>query len=499
MRPGEHAALETRTSGRSKARAAAVLAALVAACGPWRPPPDVRRAWAPEALAPPRADASWQPHQPAAALRPPPEAWPEALPVQPDEERVYDLPALIDVALRNNPDTRAAWEAARRAAAAYGRSLAPYYPTVRVEAGATPVKRYLEAVPKAPLTVHLHAFEPDLALTYTLLDFGRTAQAAERARQQLLAANFGFNRRLQEVVFAVQRAFYRLDAARGLETAAARNLELARTVLAASEQRLVVGLATRPDVLLARQLEAQAQYDVENAVVAVKNGEADLALALGIRADHPLRIAPLPEEAPSALDDAVESVIAEALRDRPDLAARAAELRAAEAQVAKARADFLPTVGLRGSYGQQIWNYAAAGASNLRADEPTYDTLFTLDWPLFTGFERLNALREAEHASAAARAALAASELDAVAQVWRSYHDYRAAVRKVAFAAALLAASQDAYASTLETYKVGLSDIVELLTATRDLATARYTAVLSRAEMLTTAAAIAYSAGAVRP
>jgi outer membrane protein TolC len=212
-----------------------------------------------------------------------------------------------------------------------------------------------------------------------------------------------------------------------------------------------------------------------------------------------LHIEPLAEQAPSQLDGAVDTVIADSLRDRPDLAAKAAELRAAEAQVAKARADFLPTVGFRGAYGQQIWNYEAAGKSNLRANEPTYDTLFTFDWPLFTGFERRNALHEAEHASAAARAELAAREIDAVAEVWRSYHDYRAAVRKVDFAAALLVASQEAYDSTLQTYRVGLSDIVELLTATRDLATARYTVVLSRAEMLTTAARVAYDAGAVKP
>jgi outer membrane protein TolC len=495
------ATLETRTLGRSKARAAAaaLVAALLAACGVWKAPPDVRDAWAPEKLAPPQADKSWQPSEPAAALQPPPDAWQDALQVLPDEVQVYDLPAVIDLALRNNPDTRAAWESARRAASAYGRSLAPYYPTVRAEAALTPVHRYLEEVPNAPLTIHLHAVEPDIALTYTLLDFGRSAQSAELARQQLLAANFLFNRRLQDVVFDVQRAYYRLDAARGLKEAAERNLELARTVLAASEQRLAVGLATKPEMLLARQLEAQARYDLENAVVAVKNGEADLAVTLGVRADRPLRIEPLAEQTPTQLDGAVESVIADALRDRPDLAARAAELRAAEAQVAKARADFLPTFGFRGAYGQQIWSYDAANMTNLRANEPSYDTRFTFDWALFTGFERRNAMLEAEHATAAARAELAASEVDAIAEVWRSYHDYRAAVRKVDFAAALLAASQDAYASTLQTYKVGLSDIVELLTASRDLATARYTVVLSRAEMLTTAAAVAYSAGAVKP
>ena len=495
------ATLETRTLGRSKARVAllAVATLLAGACQSWRPPPDLRDAWAPDALAPPQVDRSWQPAEPAEALRAPADAWQEEAAVVPDAAQTYDLPALIDVALRDNPDTRASWESARRAAAEYGRSLAPYYPQVGVAADGTPVKRNLEAVPNAPLTVHLHSFEPNIALTWTLLDFGRRAQSAERARQQLVAANFAFNRRLQDVVFDVQRAYYQLDAAQGLERAAERNLELARTVLASAEQRLAAGLATKPEMLLARQVEARAQYDLENARVAVKNAEADLAVALGVPADRPPRIEPLAAQTPSQLDGAVEAVIADALRDRPDLAAKAAELRAAEAQVAKARADFLPTVGFLGSYGQQIWDYRAASMSGLNANEPTYDTRFTLTWPLFTGFERDNALRAAERAHAAARADLAKSEIDAIAQVWRSYHDYRAAVRKVEFADALLKASQDAYEGTSQTYRVGLSDIVELLTAERDLANARYTVVLSRAELLTTAAAIAHAAGAVRP
>jgi len=419
--------------------------------------------------------------------------------VLPDAEQTYDLPNLIDVALRDNPDTRTAWESARRAAAEYGRALAPYYPTLSAGATLTPIRRFQEEVENDPLTIHLQAFEPGIALTYTLLDFGRSAQSAERARQQLVAANFAFNRRLQEVVFGVQRAYYRLDAAHGLERAAESNLALAHSVLAAAEQRLAVGLATKPEALLARQVEARARYELENARVAVKNAEADLAVALGLPADRPLHIESLAEQTPVALDGAVESVIADALRDRPDLAARAAELRAAEARVAEARAAFLPTVGFRGAYGQQIWEYDAAGMTGLRANEPTYDTRFTIEWELFTGFERRNALRAAEAANAAARAELAATQVDAIAEVWRSYHDYRAAVRKVEFADALLAASDDAYEGTLATYKVGLSDIVELLTAERDLANARYTVVLSRAELLTTAAEVAYAAGAVRP
>jgi outer membrane protein TolC len=476
----------------------ALFAACALGCSAWRVPPDPRPAWNPERLAPAAADRTWNPPEPAATYRASPDAWRDGVSVVPVSDTTYDLPAVVDMALQNNPDTRVAWEAARAAAGRYGRSLAPFYPTVAAAANIEPVSRFLEPTEPGPLTIHRSRYEPRITLTYTLLDFGRRAQSAELARQRLLAANFAFNRRLQDVVFDAERAFYLLDAAYGLEKAAERNLELARTVLAAAEQRLNVGLATRPEMLLAKQVEVRAVYELENAKVAVKNAEAELALTLGIAANRPLTIESLQDQArPKDLDSAVDSLIDTALEQRPDLAARVAELRAADASLAAAKADFFPTVGFRGYYGEGFWNYVAGDSPRFFSNTPQYATIFSFNWDLFTGFDRLNAVREAEANSRAARAQLAATELDAIADVWRAYYDYRAAVRKLDFAEALLAASQEAYDATQKTYDVGLSDIVELLTAERDLATARYTLVQSRAELLTTAARVAYAAGAM--
>lgn len=503
---------KTRSSDASKAAIPApasrrrLIALLVltlagaAACGTQRPPPNVLQAADPGELAPLAPDRSWTPPEPVAALRASPEAWQSGERVLPEAGQVYDLPSLIDVALRDNPETRVAWEAARGAAARYGRSLAPFYPEVGFEADVSPNARFLKESDTGTLTIHQDSYEPRVGLTYTLLDFGRRAQSAEVARQRLLAANFGFNRRLQDVVFDVQRAYYRLDAAQSLERAAQHNLDLARTVLEAADRRLAVGLATRPELLLARQVEARAVYDLENAHVGVKNAEAELALTLGIPANRPVAIESMQAQAPPAdISVAVDSLIDDALAQRPDLAANVAALRAADAAVARAKTDFFPTVGFRGYYGESIWDYTLTGGSRrFHSAEPTYATVFSLDWKLFTGFDRANAVREAEADSRAARAELAASELDTIAEVWRAYYDYRAAVRKLDFADALLAASQEAYDANLKTYQVGLSDIVELLTAERDLANARYTVVLSRAELLITAARVAYAAGAMQ-
>src|SRR5580658_5150350 len=65
--------------------------------------------------APPRPDKPW-PIPDRGVER----AVSESLMRAPIAPHTYDLPALIDLAERSNPDTRAAWEAARAAAAAVG-------------------------------------------------------------------------------------------------------------------------------------------------------------------------------------------------------------------------------------------------------------------------------------------------------------------------------------------------------------------------------------------
>ena len=50
--------------------------------------------------------------------------------------KIYNLAELIDIAERNNPETRVAWERARQAAAAVGLSESAYYPFLAASAAA---------------------------------------------------------------------------------------------------------------------------------------------------------------------------------------------------------------------------------------------------------------------------------------------------------------------------------------------------------------------------
>ncbi len=248
----------------------------------------------------------------------------------------YDLPALIDIALSNNPDTRLTWYQARAAADAYGVSRAPYYPVVSTDTTAAYSRRIFE-LPGQDGVLKQWRVTPIVELTYTLLDFGRRDAGAAAARAQLAAANFSFNRKLQDVVFATQRSFYAIGAAKAAVQAAEQNVELAKTDDEAVSRRVDLGLATQPELLLSRQRVAQSQYDLASARLLVREAQASMAVALGVAANTALDVPSLDSlPIPAGLGGEVDQLIETAVRQRPDLAAQVATLDARRAQVERA-------------------------------------------------------------------------------------------------------------------------------------------------------------------
>lgn len=412
--------------------------------------------------------------------------------------QAYELPALVDVALQNNPTTRRTWSMARVAAARFGAAQAPYYPQVALDSE-NGYQRTIIQLPGTYGVLKQWQADPLLSMSWTLLDFGRRESSSESARQQLFASNLIFNRSIQDVVFNTESAFYALDASQSGVLAAEQNLKLAETDFDAVHQRVDLGLATQPELLLAKETVAQSRFDLVNAQLLVHDAEAQMAVALGVPADPPVKIAGLESQPiPQELNHSVEDLIAEARRQRPDLAARVASVHASEADIRRARAEFLPVVGLSAGYGENLWNFTLQIPPTVQVGQPQYSALLTFKWDLFTGFRRLNELRAAERADDVARADLRSAAIDITAEMWRTYFELESSRSKYAYAQSLMAATQESYDANLETYRQGLSTIVELLTAERDLANARYTLIASKAQLLTSYAAVIHAAGAVQ-
>lgn len=233
---------------------------------------------------------------------------------------VYSLAELIDIAEQNNPETRVSWEQAKENAAQLGIARSALYPTLAAMASAS-ANRYSLFFGKF-YREDVELFPATLNLSYTLVDFGARATRIDAAEANLLAADLVFNDTHRKVVFDVTQAYYQLLDAKGHEAAAEATLSDAGTLQAALEDRLSRGLATLPDVLEARAVTAQAEYELASVQGQETVSRAILASVLGIDGRSSFDIEDISANVPaSVLDEPVQNLVQLAFAQRPDLLA----------------------------------------------------------------------------------------------------------------------------------------------------------------------------------
>ena len=479
---------------------------LLAACSVWRAP-DQNGGDLPKRLrtqVAPGPTAAWRApdlREYSNALKPT-----QRPPIDPD--RQYDLLELIDVAQRVNPETRVAWERARQAAIAVGLVESEYFPMLTLAAWGgyqtLPLPAPQNLVPEGFFRIDVAHLVPGLGLKWLLLDFGRRGSTMDVAKERLLAANLGFNRRHQDLAFRVQRAFYALTSVRARIAVAQSALDAARAVQGAAESWYAQGLETVPEVLLARQQAVQAEFDLED--VAAKERDAQVALAgsIGILPTTPLQVVDFSSLAlPPALQDSVERVIDRALEQRPDLIAKVAVVREKEAAVRRARADYFPTLSLGADVGGELarFRYDVGGTTGIWSNigQITYGAELRLEWQLFEGGARERKVELAEAERRAAEQEVAAARDRAINEVWKAYTDVRLGFRRLDVASALVKASESSYEAILRSYRLGLGTLVDLLAARRELSRARFQDVETKVQLLDASVTLAFSTGEAAP
>jgi outer membrane protein TolC len=339
-----------------------------------------------------------------------------------------------------------------------------------------------------------------LNLRWLLLDFGRRGNALDAAKERLVSANLAFNRKHQEIVFHVQSAFLGLTSLQRKIAVAQSALDAARSVREAAEGQLQTGLATLPEVSLARQQEAQAAFDLEDALARERDAQVTLAESIGITPTTAIQVtefSALP--APAALADSVDKVIDRALEKRPDLIAKVAAVRAKEADVRRARAAYFPTLSIVGDVSSILGRARITGGNKntgwFSAAEPNYGIGIALEWNIFEGGATRRRVELAEAERRAAEQEVTAARDRAVSEVWKAYTDVHLAVRRLDVAAALVTASEQSYESILESYRHGLGTLTELLAARRELSRARFVEVDTKLRLMNASAALAFTTG----
>src|SRR5262245_36987834 len=428
----------------------------------------------------------------------------ERPPIEPG--RQYDLLELIDVAQQLNPETRIAWERARQGAIAVGLVESEYFPTLALGAFAgyqsLPLPAPTNLISQGFFRVDVAHVVPGLNLKWVLLDFGRRGAMMDAAKERLLAANLGFNRSHQNLAFRVQRAFYALTSVRARRAVAQSALDAARAVQGAAESRSKQGLETVPDVLLAQQQTVQAEFDLEDIAVKERDAEVALAESMGILPTTALRVVDFSALAmPAVLEESVEGTIDRALAQRPDLIAKVAIVREKEAVVRRARAEYFPTVSVGADVGGDLaaFRFDVGGTGWLSTFQPTYGAGLRLDWQVFEGGARQRKVELAEAERRVAEQEVSAARDRAISEVWKAYTDVRLAFRRLDVASAPVKASESSYQALLRSYNLGLSTLIDVLAARRELSRALFQEVETKVSLLEASVALAFSTGGTAP
>ena len=453
---------------------------------------------------------------------------PAALP-KPNER--LNLARLVDLAQSNNRSTRLAWQQARAAAVATGLAASDYYPLLVVLAsygggyldfqtsGQDNVSGALAAanlVPGSATSLVNQAtgtgtvLSSGLGDTYTnflggaglrwlLFDFGARANRSRAAVGNQLAANLRFNNAHQKLTFAVTECYYQLQAAERKQEAARVSQTAAGKVLAAVQARFDRGLLTEPDLMRAREANAQADYDSVTASSLVEIARVNLATAVGIPPGTTFQTTPTDfRKLSGSLQKPLDDHIRSALRHRPDLLAQVAAVQAAEARLRAARAERLPTLALDAiaMYNQ----FSPSGNSALIINQVTqdfqnYGGFLTVQWPVFSGFADQNKVRLAETAKEAAKEEMQLLREQVVSEVWKAYVRAKNALSAREAASALETACQSSYDASLAGFERGITPVQETLIARSALARASALVAEADAAIAESVTALALSSG----
>lgn len=415
--------------------------------------------------------------------------------------RPYDLVQLIDVAERNSPETRVAWEEARAAAASIGLAEAAYLPQLSFQAiggfQRTPLPAPQDLVAKGYFVSDTREVLPSIALKWLLFDFGRRDAALQAAKADSFVANVTFTGAHQSLIFEVSQTYFNLSAARGRLRAARQALTTALTTQDAAVAKRNSGLATIVSVAQAQRQTAQMRYAVAAAEATERTARANLIASLGISAATELEITdssdlPLPKEP----EQSVIASVHEALGQRPDIIAALGKIDAAQANLKSEQRSYYPTFEFSGQGFQNFGSVSSDGKPYSTIDKPGGSVLFSFSVPIFDGGTRRNRVSIARSKLRAAEDSLAKTQDTAAQQVVKAYNALVSSLAEYNAAVAYKDAAHTAYDAALRSYRQGVGTYTDLATEENAVVQAETQMEDTRASAHTAAAALAFTMGA---
>ena len=455
----------------------------------------------PYSYAPKHADKPWSP---PSYVRPMPMS--DAPPELPSQDEPYSLAEVVDIALRNNLQTKITWAQARAAAAQWGQSQSQYFPQLtgqyslqRARQPNFVTNNFISSgtgTALGPVTVndvYYSVYGPQLQISYLLFDFGTLRATTESYRQALYNADWTHNSAIQVLIQTIMNDYYNYLYQRQLYIADEANVETARLTFEVAETGLRAGVRDVSDFLQAQTQLLQNQTSLAAQQQNVEASYAQLLASMGLPANMELNTQGLPSDLPTNdILPPLEDLIDLGLKNRPDLLASEANLHSYQQQLKAAQRQFLPQINYSFDIGKSYFNKGLH-------DQYNFDSTISVSMPIFSGFYYRNAIKLAKANVKTAEEQMKNNEIDVIQQITTYYSSVKVSFDTLKFATAFLAASEEQYTVAIAKYKEGTNTILDVVSAQSSLADARATQASAIQQWFTSLANLAYATGMVSP
>lgn len=375
------------------------------------------------------------------------------------------LDSLIALAVDRNYSVAMAIDRIAAARANLWIERSSYFPTIGLNAGWTR-QETSGNTSTIPQTTE-HYYNATLSMSWEADIFGSIRKRVKAQKENFAASKEEYTGVMISMAAEVASAYINLRELQQELTVVKKNCSSQEEVLKITEVRYNTGLVAKLDVAQAKSVLYSTKASIPQIEAGINQYITTLAVLLGM---YPQQIRPVLEpigKLPDYMEPIGVGMPVDLLLRRPDVRSAERSVNAQAALLGASKADWLPKVFLKGSFG-----YAASDFKDLaRSKSMTYEIAPSLSWTLFNGGQLVNATKLAKAQLDESINQFNQTVLSAVQETDNAMNSYRNSIKQIVALREVRNQGLETFKLSLELYKQGLSPFQNVLDAQRSLLT----------------------------
>lgn len=392
--------------------------------------------------------------------------------------KILDFDIIIKFALCNNPKLKESWNQFLIRKENLGAGRSQYLPKISATSNYVDFTNKLDFISQGNATGSTNTgisvingtgtFNSNsIAMNYLLYDFGKRGSSIDYLKQDLASFGYKYNKDLQNFILDISRKYYTYFIMDKMLKAKIKSEELSKKVLDYAMAKLMIGKARKLDVLQAKSSYEKVKAERIRSEKGSFLAKIDILLDIGINPKSNINInlsneSFIKEKNLNILND-IDKLLQISKEKNPKIKEAFAILEKENANVEMVKSSHYPVVNL---FGQINKDNRLSGLTYNR-EYHAYGINAVI--PIFSGFETFYKVKVAERERDVMKSRLEMIEIEIAKEIWQSYYSFETSKNDLIASEEYLKTATEAENLARESYKLGVLNIIDLISAQSQL------------------------------